>query len=393
MRIYLMLIALSLCVSCEPFALTADDIADDQPRFISEKLSELEAEPNQLRVMAWNIKYGAMRLPFWFDCWGDQVSIPATQVEANMESIYEMIREADPDILLVEEIEFHSRRGAYYDMIQGILDHSELNYGAYYETWNSRYIPSEGLGRMSLGNAIFSKYPITKSEKIMQADRRDLDPVTKPFYLHRAIGRAEIQLSATQSVAAYVVHTAAYDQDATETEEGTKVKQIKQIYEVISSENLPFILGGDFNELPPNAAKISNFPDERTSPVCGEDFEQPPYTPEIMSPFYEALKPWISLERYGVSEHEQKRYYTHSVLGDGEYNEAGDPITWNRTLDYLFASSDTNWLFGSTDVLQYKDQQVGEPNENGQYQLDWTLQNDPFSLSDHAPVFGVWELN
>ena len=84
-----------------------------------------------------------------------------------------MIQEADPDILLLQEIELHSRRSAYYDMIQGVLDQTELNYGAYYETWHSRYIPSEGLGRMSLGNAIFSKYPITDSAKIAQVDRGD----------------------------------------------------------------------------------------------------------------------------------------------------------------------------------------------------------------------------
>lgn len=392
MRIYLVLLTILLCIACEPFALTAEDLADDQPRFISQDLSEVQANPSELRVMAWNVKYGAMRMPFWFDCWGDQVSIPAAQVEANMEELYEMIREANPDILMVEEIELHSRRSAYYDMIQGILDHTDLNYGAYYETWNSRYIPSEGLGRMSLGNAIFSKYPITKSEKIMQADRRDLDPVTKPFYLHRAIGRAEIKVSEAQTVAAYVVHTAAYDQDATETEDGTKVKQIKQIFEVISQEQLPFVLGGDFNELPPNAAKISSFPDERTAPVCGEDFEQPPYTPEIMSQFYEALKPWVTLERYGVSEQEQQRYYTHSVLGENELNENGEMVTWNRTLDYLFVSTDTDWLKGSTDVLQYQGQKVGFADENGEFSLDWTLKNDPFSLSDHAPVFGIWEL-
>ena len=99
------------------------------------------------------------------------------------------------------------------------------------------------------------------------------------------------------------------------------------------------------------------------------------------------------MDQYGVSEPEQRRYYTHSVLGSDELNEAGDTVTWNRTLDYLFASADTDWLQGSTDVLQYKDQLVGEPNEDGQYPFDWTLKNDPFSLSDHAPVFGIWELN
>ena len=180
---YIWIIAFTLCASsaCEPLALSADDIADQQPRFIADQLSEVQPGVTDLRVMSWNVKYGAKRQPFWFDCWGDQVSIPADEVESNMESLYALIKEADPDILMVQEIELHSRRSAYYDMIQGVLNQTDLNYGAYYETWNSRYVPSEGLGRMSLGNAIFSKYPITKSEKIMQADRRDLDPLTKAF--------------------------------------------------------------------------------------------------------------------------------------------------------------------------------------------------------------------
>ncbi len=391
---YIWIIAFTLCASsaCEPLALSADDIADQQPRFIADQLSEVQPGVTDLRVMSWNVKYGAKRQPFWFDCWGDQVSIPADEVESNMESLYALIKEADPDILMVQEIELHSRRSAYYDMIQGVLNQTDLNYGAYYETWNSRYVPSEGLGRMSLGNAIFSKYPITKSEKIMQADRRDLDPLTKAFYLHRAIGRAEIQLSEELSIAAYVVHTAAYDQDATETEAGTKQKQIEQIYEVVSGESLPFILGGDLNELPPTAARSEGFADERTQPVCGEDFEHPPYTPEIMSPLYEALKPWITLERYGASEVEQSRYYTHTVLGTEEVNESGAPGDWNRTLDYLFASSDTAWVEGTTDVLQYHGQEVGYADSSGGLPLAWSLESDPISLSDHAPVFGIWEV-
>ena len=392
-RILIISIILKFSFSgCEPFALSAEELSESAPLFIATTLSETTDDQTRFRVMSWNIKYGAKRNPFWFDCWGDQVSMSQAEVSANMESLYEMIKEVKPDILMVEEIELHSRRSAYYDMIQGILDHTALNYAAYYETWNSRYIPSEGLGRMSLGNAIFSTYPITKSEKIMQDDRRDLDALTKPFYLHRAIGRAEVRLSEELKVAVFVIHTSAYDQDGTDTEDGTKVKQIKQIYELVSQERLPFILGGDFNELPPTAARIDSFPDERTSPVCGDEFEQPPYTPEVMSPLYTALKPWIPLDRYGQTELEQSRYYTHSVLGANEVNEQGDPGQWNRTLDYLFASSDTTWVAGSTDVLQHKGQRVGEVDESGASPLDWSLSNDPLSLSDHAPVFGVWEV-
>jgi len=333
----------------------------------------------RLKVLTWNIKYGAGRIPFWFDCWGDRVSMTAEEVEANMNGLYALIQEYDPDILLTQETEFNSRRSAYYDMIQGLLDNTKLNYGAYVQTWNSRYIAAEGLGRMDLGNAIFSKYPIARAERIRQADRTDQDALTAAFYIRRAIGRAEIQVSAELTVAAYVVHAAAYDTD------GTKQKHIQQFEELARAETLPFVLGGDFNELPPNAARLEGFDDERSTAVCSEDFAAQPYTPELMKFFYDELTPSITSARYGDTEAEQQRYYTHTVLGPDDQNERGEPGQWGRTLDYLFVDSSSRWLAGSTDVIQTSGQRVGGDNGVGP-----VIQSDALKLSDHAPVVGTW---
>ncbi|MCA9546514.1 MAG: endonuclease/exonuclease/phosphatase family protein, partial [Myxococcales bacterium] len=330
-----------------------------------------------LRVMAWNIKYAAGRLPFWFDCWGDRVQMSAGEVHAHLAGLTGLIREADPDVLIVSEIELNSRRSAYVDMVRAILRDTDLNYAAYFRTWDSRYIPSEGLGRMDLGNAIFSKYPIPKAERIRQADRTDLDALTEPFYIQRAIGRATVDLGA-QAVTVFAVHTEAYDED------GTKQKQIAQIFEVARATEGAWLLGGDFNELPPTALQTEGFLDERTTAVCGEDFEQPPYTPEVMAPFFAEFAAWIPLDRFGDTPEAQARYFTHTVLGPDEVNEAGVPGDWSRTLDYLFASPGTGWDADSTDVLQRAGQRVGG--------TDWTLQADPLRLSDHAPVFGIWRL-
>lgn len=385
-QIALLLIASQFLYACEPFADSMDFIRTSAIRMkaavVKEAPTPQDQEVLKLRVMAWNIKYGALRTPFWFDCWGDRVRMSLNEVEANMDRIYQLIQEADPDLLIVEEIEVHSRRSAYYDMVQGILDHTQLNYGAYFETWDSRYIPSEGLGRVNLGNAIFSKYPIPKAELIKQANRTDQDVVTNTFYIHRSIGRAEIEIG-DRTVAAYAVHTEAYDED------GTKKKQIEQIHEVVMTEELPFILGGDFNELPPTAHQLKDFPDERTEAVCSEDFKQPPYTPEVMQPFYDTLKPWVTLSRYGETQEQQARFYTHSILGPDEVNEKGEAGDWNRTLDYLFASSETQWVEGTTDVLQYSGQVIGDDPTV----LNWTLNVNPLEISDHAPVFGIWEVN
>jgi len=378
-----LLSVIALLGACEPLA---NDENFAREAVLTFRRSTIKPAPDpgqtpQLRVVAWNIKYGAGRIPFWFDCWGDRTQMSKAEVTANMTANYQLLNEIRPDILMTEEIELNSRRSAYYDMIRGILEHTDLNYAAYFETWNSRYIASEGVGRIHLGNAIFSRYPITFAERIRQVDRTDQDALTKKFYIHRAIGRAVIEVRAGTQVAALVVHTEAYDND------GTKRKHIQQIYDVARQENLPFVLGGDFNELPPTAVQVQHFADERERAVCGADYQQPPYHPADMQKFYDEFQNFVDLPRYGTDATAQARYHTHSVLGPDDTNDKGEHGSWNRTLDYLFIRKQDAWLPGSTDVIQQRGQKVG-----GDSGLGPILSADVLRLSDHAPVTGIWQV-
>jgi len=361
---------LLLATGCEPLADDFDFERQEVAVFRRSTLVPAQTAAGQLRVMAWNVKYGAARIDFWFDYWGDRVQLTPAEARQNLAALCALIREVDPDILMTEEIEVNSRRSAYIDMVQEILEQTSLNYGAYFQTWNSRYIPSEGLGRMDLGNAIFSKRPITFAERIRQPDRTDIDGLTATFYLHRMIGRALVDVGG-EEIAAYVVHTEAYDKD------GTKGRQVRQIHDEAGAETRPWVLGGDLNELPPTAVKREHFPDEHPD-ALGTEFEQPPYTPELLQPYYKDFVPWITLATYGATEAEQRRYYTHSVLGPGSLDTEGQPGFWNRTLDYLFASAGSSWAAGASDVLQTRGRQG--------------IQSEPLLLSDHAPVVGTWVL-
>ncbi len=373
---------LALLCGCEPPADTLDFEREAVPVWRASTLTPAAEAPPSLKVMAWNIKYGAGRIDFWFDFWGDRVQLSIDEVETNMGAIYRLIDEYDPDVLITSEIEVNSRRSAYFDMVQGILDHTKLNYAAYIQTWDSRYVPQEGLGRMDLGNAIFSKYPIKQAERIRQEDRTDQPPHVRYFYIHRAVGRAVIDVGGRE-VAAYAVHTEAYDQD------GTKQKHIAQIHELVKAETLPFVLGGDFNELPPlcdervagacdGVLQLSGFNDERESSK-GTDYEQPPYTPHVMKPLFDEFAPSITLDQYGLTRESQQRYFTHTVLGPDTISEIdGQPGFWNRTLDYLFVRQQDGWVPGTTAVLQ-------RPGDLG-------IQSDPMRLSDHAPTVGTWRL-
>jgi hypothetical protein len=130
---YLLIALLLLCgFGCEPIADMDYSGESQAPLFRATTLTDappMAANP-EVRVMAWNIKYGAGRIPFWFDCWGDRSQLTEAELAQNMAGIYDLINEAKPDIFMAEEIELHSRRSQYFNMIQGILDATDLNYAA-----------------------------------------------------------------------------------------------------------------------------------------------------------------------------------------------------------------------------------------------------------------------
>src|SRR5512139_1554722 len=105
--------------ACEPMAQDFDFVREEVPVTTRSVLvPPADPQPAALKVMAWNVKYGAARIDFWFDYWGDRVQMTHHEVAENMADLYRLVNEYDPDILMAEEIEVNSRRSAYYDMVQ-----------------------------------------------------------------------------------------------------------------------------------------------------------------------------------------------------------------------------------------------------------------------------------
>jgi endonuclease/exonuclease/phosphatase family metal-dependent hydrolase len=379
MRRWLPLGLLALA-ACEPLASSWSERQDFPILERSGASAPTPPDPLRLKVMTWNVKYGAGRIDFWFDLWGDRTVMSGAEVERNMDGIYRLIQEVKPDILVANEIEVNSKRSAYVDMVRGILEHTDLQYAAYTPVWQSRLVPTEGVGRMDMGNCIFSRYPIVKSERIAQVDRTDQDALTRTFYLHRAVGRAVVDAGG-RSLAVFAVHTEAYDRDRTNS------KQQQQILALLRAEALPFVLAGDLNALPPGSVKTSGFNDE--SPKAkGTDFEQPPYDTEDLRPFFDEFQDAIGLGRYGSTEEEQRRWYSHSVIGPDTVGANGEPGFWTRRLDYLFIRKADRWL--DSDVLQRAGRGTGP--DASVTATGAGLVSEPLFLSDHSPVVGIWEV-
>ena len=375
-RALLRLAPLVLLVACEPLC-TSWPQRQELPVLVKAgAVAPPAPEPLVLKVMTWNVKYGAGRIDFWFDLWGDRTEMTEGEVAGNLQGLYTLINEVDPDILVTNEIEVGSKRSAYFDMVRGILDNTRLGWAAYTPVWQSRFVPTEGVGRMDMGNCVFSRFPIVRSERISQADRTDQDPLTRSFYLHRAVGRAEVDVGGRR-LAVFAVHTEAYDQD------GTNARQQEQILELMRGESLPFVMAGDLNAIPPGTLRTSRFNDEAPESL-GTDFEQPPYDPDDLLPFFREFVDAIGLAHYGTTEVEQRRFYTHSVIGRERTGSNGEPGFWSRRLDYLFVRPPDRWE--GADVLQLPGRGVGlTASGRG-------IGSDPMLLSDHCPVVGLWEV-
>jgi len=339
--------------NCDIFNTQFEDL-EDAVMYEASTITEAPTEVEALNVMTWNLKFGGARIDFWFDCYGDRVLMTENEVMDNIDSLAIYINQVNPDIVLLQEVDVNSKRSAYIDQLQYLLENTELNYGAYASQWKADFIPSDGLGKMDSGNAIMSRWPINNAERIALPLISEDDALTQYFYLKRNILKAKIQLPNVDNIWAMNVHTSAYSHDGTKQ---TQLNMFKDELDLLQDSGATFIAGGDFNSLPPWATQTNNFDDS----ICeDEDFQGDDYSDETdwLDEFYNDYLPAVTSTEYVADE---ESYFTHTVQGppDG---------FWSRKLDYLFTNQ--SWIVDS----------------------DSTHQNT-MNLSDHAPLTSTLNLS
>ena len=137
-----------------------------------------------LKVLTWNIRFGAGRFPFFGDSCGEGVLAPDETVQNTIEAIADQLNSLDADIVFLQEVDLRSKRTGYLNQVQYLLDNTYLNYGAYASMWESDFIPTDGIGRINTGNAILSKYELTDAERIQLRLRTDQDDLIPVSYTH-----------------------------------------------------------------------------------------------------------------------------------------------------------------------------------------------------------------
>lgn len=311
-----------------------------------------------LTVMTWNIKFGGARIDFFFDCYGDRVWMTEAEVRTHLAGLLAKIRQVQPDILLIQELDRDSKRSAYVDMLKYLADSSGLPYAVYASQWHVRYLPKKGLGPINSGNAIFSRWPIDTAYRLPLPLVQAYPWWYRLFYLRRNLLVARIAHPTLPNFWVINTHLEAYVPQPDSTRY-FQLQRLATLLDSLSQRGAIWIAGGDLNTVPPGTKKLKDFDDNACKEV-DPTFVADDYSREVdwLLPFYARYREVIPLEAYQANE---AAYYSHTVNGRG---------WWNRRLDYLF----TNGLWIEGDVHQ-------DSMRGGM---------ETFPLSDHAPVVGRW---
>ncbi len=347
-RLLPLLLFIFVFSSCDPFG---TQLAEDDVLYYEASTLTPANPKDTLTLMTWNIKFGGGRIDFFFDCWGDRVTMTEEEVLTHLEGLARKIRQVDPDVLFLQEVDIDSKRSAYVDQVEYLLNHTDLNYAVFASQWKASYVPSDGIGKINSGNVTLSKYPLENAVRIGLPLIQEQSAVVRYFYLKRNILETEVQVG-DRSLRLLNTHLSAFDQD------GTKKKQLDQLVDtLISRDNstINFVLGGDFNLLPPNTLKVKDFPDS----ICEEEFEADDFTASItwIEPLF-LFHPEFDIEDY---QFDNGPYFTHTT------NHPDRGAFWNRKLDYLF----TNGRFIPGSNITHQDEHTGM---------------NTMMLSDHCPV-------
>ena len=267
-----------------------------------------------LRIMTWNLAYARGTNP------DNRVNRPISpsQLAQRLSMMAKVIRDRRVDILLVQEIDFDSKRSHHIDQMISLARESGLPFAAQAISWDARYVPfpywppTSHYGRVKSGGAILSRVPILENTVHLLPKPKNNPWWYNAFYLFRYSQWVSIKIGGQLF---WIVnnHLEAFDKENRQEQ----AKIVEGLVQERSKRAPILVLGGDLNTVPPEAQRKHDFPD-----ADNDDYRDD----RTLGIFREitTLREIISREDYRASE---RTFFTFPTM---------DPT---RRLDYLFVSN------------------------------------------------------
>lgn len=309
----------------------------------------LLAPGQTLKVMSWNVQYMAGKgHVFFYDVMGGEGpdDRPTREsIEATLQGVARVIRDEDPDVLLLQEIEHGASRTDHEDQIARLLGELPAGYrchtSAYY--WKADFVPHPRvMGAVGMKLAILSKYRLSRAVR-HQLPEPPADPVTRLFSFKRAILEAGLPIAGSErELVVLDTHLDAFAQGSDTMQR--QVAMVSEMLDRLSEAGQHWLIGGDFNLLPPGAAAYERL----------KDHERAAYLPVTeLGPLFERHQ--VVPGPAEIAGEDAARWFTHFPNDP----RVGAP---DRTIDYIFFSE--RLTLGRRQVRQH----------------------DTATLSDHFPI-------
>jgi endonuclease/exonuclease/phosphatase family metal-dependent hydrolase len=199
------------------------------------------ANPEQLSVVSYNIGYlsGLTNQ--------QAVMRDRTLYDTNQATAIQALGALEPDILALQEIDFDAYRSFNVNQQYAVSSALEMAFGAIAVNWDKRYLPfpywppQAHYRQVISGQAVLSRYPITRNERIVLEQVPANPFFYNALYLDRVAQVSEIDLS-SQALVVINVHLEAFD-GPTRASQTQVVRDLAEGY----AQDYPVLLVGDFN--------------------------------------------------------------------------------------------------------------------------------------------------
>jgi len=305
-----------------------------------------------LKVLDWNLQYmaGKNRV-FWYDEWdgsGPDAKPSRAEIEATWKEVLRVIESENPDVIVLQELHENHVSTGYENQLARLVESLPGEY-AYWTSawyWKAAFVPLPQLmGSVGMKLAIVSKYRIAEARRY-QLPLMPNDPVTRELNFKRAVLEAVLPVQGGKELSLMSVHMDAFAQGSDTMER--QVDYVLNLLRAKASEGGAFVIGGDFNLLPPGLS-YGRLPEEE-KPMFQRESE--------IGRLYAEFKGYPTPEQADGSD--WRSYLTHFP------NISPGP---DRILDYFFVSDGV------------------EPSEFR------VRRGDTERISDHFPLILTFDVN
>ena len=232
------------------------------PRFVEqEEVSNNEGAPilspdQSIKVITFNTQFLAGTGYHFFYDGGPDSLVARSDIESTVANVAAFIANENPDFVLLQEVDCGASRTGYLDQVALLREALPADLRNHISTfyWKSKFVPHPKImGSAGTKLVLFSRFRLGKARRY-RLPRTPGNPIERDFNLKRAILEVEVPLANGQMLVILNTHLEAFPRRTDVMQR--QIERLLWRLKALDEQNLPWILGGDFNLLPPGQSAL-----------------------------------------------------------------------------------------------------------------------------------------